>query len=195
MAWALNFWFWYLCKVALGRNISRSQAAGCVLIVASIPLAKMYDLWSLSSSVLTPSILLMSQFCAVLSTAAAVSVEVCARRIWLIYYEKVHIFHTANIYVFSICQNNYCGRHPDCNTFLCDFKSKDSGAGFAKSRKVQGENEALLTKQTLRNQQRIVRISSAFRSGFSWNFGTAVSHLQLRSRALLLMRITNLRTR
>ncbi|XP_069975455.1 uncharacterized protein [Penaeus vannamei] len=78
-------------KFVFGREVRWAQAAGCALVVGSIPLARLSSLHDDQTSV-TAFVILISQVTAALSTAASIAVELllknnnrsfCEQQIWL----------------------------------------------------------------------------------------------------------------
>lgn len=62
-------------QVVFGREVSWGQLIGCLLVVASLPLAHAGELEA-GRPALLPSVLMTSQVAAFLSTAASIGVEV-----------------------------------------------------------------------------------------------------------------------
>lgn len=61
--------------MVFGREVSWAQLTGCLLMVASLPLARAGELEA-GRPALLPSVLVTSQVAALLSTAASIAVEV-----------------------------------------------------------------------------------------------------------------------
>ncbi|XP_071515543.1 uncharacterized protein [Panulirus ornatus] len=77
--------------VVFGRELTWVEVVGCLLVVASIPLARLSELQG-GHLTLTSSVMLTSQVCAILSTVASVAVELllkndarsfCEQQAWL----------------------------------------------------------------------------------------------------------------
>nr|XP_045617863.1 probable UDP-sugar transporter protein SLC35A4 [Procambarus clarkii] len=78
-------------RMMFGREVTQTQVLGCVLVVGSIPLARLAEI-NTSNTTITSAVLLNSQVCAVLSTAASIAVEIllkndersfCEQQVWL----------------------------------------------------------------------------------------------------------------
>ncbi|KAG7169442.1 CMP-sialic acid transporter 1-like [Homarus americanus] len=77
--------------VVFGRRVTCVQVVGCMLVVGSIPLAKISEVQAGHTSLTSP-VILLSQVCAFLSTIASVAVEIllkndersfCEQQVWL----------------------------------------------------------------------------------------------------------------